>query len=92
MELLTADQQEFDACKVDAARWTRVTTAIDFLEAGYDHTACSGPAPEEQFPATLSGLMHPISQLELHYDNSRYQREAPSHIGPYNCILLTKTA
>lgn len=32
MELLTADQQEFDAFKVDASRWKRVTTAID-LEA-----------------------------------------------------------
>ena len=33
MELLTPDQQEFDACKADAAQRTRVTT-FDFLKAG----------------------------------------------------------
>ena len=32
MELLTAYQQEFDACNADAARWTRVMAAIDFLK------------------------------------------------------------
>ena len=33
MELITADRQQFDACKADAATWTRMTTAIEFLKA-----------------------------------------------------------
>lgn len=33
MALLIADQQEFDACRADAARWTRAMAAIDFLKA-----------------------------------------------------------
>ena len=33
MEGNTTDQQDIDACKADTARWTRVTTAIEFLKA-----------------------------------------------------------
>ena len=79
MELLTADQQGFDACKADATRWTRVTTAIDFLKAAMiRRPALALPLPQRNNYNFRIGADASDWQLGLHCGSSRYQREALS--------------
>ena len=77
MELLTADQQEFDACKADATRWTWVTTAIDFFKAAMIRRPALALPQRNYYNFRIRTDASDL-QLGLHCGNSRYQREALS--------------